>query len=333
MVDLSNFIQPNLSKTWRFPSFLAKNKQLQETIQKTWKEYSTTNSSNSDDPKLFWEAGKAVLHGRIIAFTAGYIKNVTKQYSEASAALRSAHNQLAQNNSPEHRKTWREAKVLFDHWAVAQEKLHKLLANLSRGYLPLTHIPAMKNTQGKLTYIPKDINQILENKSTNLYSPDPIDRDQAQDFLDQVPLPKLDQAFLKQINTPITLSEVTTAISTLANGKAPGPDGFTSEFYKMASDTISSTLLSVFETIADGGQYLRSGFQTHIKLIPKKGKDPTELGSYHPISLLNLDSKLLSKMYAQRLALMMPKLIHPSQVGFIKGCSATANIRKGPYSS
>lgn len=53
-----------------------------------------------------------------------------------------------------------------------------------------------------------------------------------------------------------------------------------------------------------------------------------EPSSYRPISLLNLDSKILSKIIASRLAKQMPSLVHPSQAGFTQGCSASSNIRK-----
>lgn len=53
-----------------------------------------------------------------------------------------------------------------------------------------------------------------------------------------------------------------------------------------------------------------------------------EPGSYHLICLLKLDSKILSKIIANRLALIMPILIHPSQAGFTLRHSATSNIRK-----
>lgn len=50
--------------------------------------------------------------------------------------------------------------------------------------------------------------------------------------------------------------------------------------------------------------------------------------SYRPIYLLNLDSKILSKIIANGLAVIMPTLIYPSQAGFTLGHSATSNIWK-----
>lgn len=71
-----------------------------------------------------------------------------------------------------------------------------------------------------------------------------------------------------------------------------------------------------------------TGSQAYIKLLAKKGKDPTLPGSYRPISLINLDAKILSKMIASRLAHILPTLIHTAQAGFVSSRSATSNIRK-----
>lgn len=77
-----------------------------------------------------------------------------------------------------------------------------------------------------------------------------------------------------------------------------------------------------------GGPYLPTGNQAIIKLLSEKGKDPLEPGSYRPISLLNLDVKILSKIVATRLANIIPFLIHPTQSGFVNGRTATLNIQK-----
>lgn len=68
------------------------------------------------------------------------------------------------------------------------------------------------------------------------------------------------------------------------------------------------------------GAYLSSEQQAYIKL--------TKPGSYHPISLLNVNSKILTKIIAARLATILPTMIHPAIAGFVKGLSTSSNIRK-----
>lgn len=103
---------------------------------------------------------------------------------------------------------------------------------------------------------------------------------------------------LDVLNTPISSEEITCTVKALANNKALGPKGYTTEFNKAASKAILPSLLSLYNTMWDGGSYMPTGSQAYNKLLAKKGKDSTLPGSYRPISLLNLDAKILSKIIA-----------------------------------
>lgn len=107
----------------------------------------------------------------------------------------------------------------------------------------------------------------------------------------------------------------------LPNEKSPGPDGFTKEYYK----TFLSQLCKYFNSIAGGKEIPPEALLAHITVIPKEGKDPTIPQSYHPVSLLNLDIKLLAKILANRLKHLIPEIIHPDQTGFITGREARDN--------
>lgn len=63
-------------------------------------------------------------------------------------------------------------------------------------------------------------------------------------------------------------------------------------------------------------------------MIQKKDRDPQQCGNYRPISLINVDAKLLSKILASRLEVFLPKFIHPDQVGFIKNRTSSGNLRR-----
>lgn len=71
-----------------------------------------------------------------------------------------------------------------------------------------------------------------------------------------------------------------------------------------------------------------TGAESYVSVLPKAGKDPTTPSSYRPISLINIDSKILTLILSRRLARILPTIIHPAQQGFIKGRSAVTNIRK-----
>ncbi len=58
--------------------------------------------------------------------------------------------------------------------------------------------------------------------------------------------------------------------------------------------------------------------QASVALLLKKGKDATLCSSYRPLSLLNVDVKILAKVLAQRLETVLPGIISEEQTGFIK---------------
>lgn len=76
------------------------------------------------------------------------------------------------------------------------------------------------------------------------------------------------------LNTPITEEEIMVTIGSLTNGKAPGPDGYTPEIYKLLREEITPSLLVVYNSNWDRGTYLPTGQQAIIKLITKKRKGP-----------------------------------------------------------
>lgn len=109
---------------------------------------------------------------------------------------------------------------------------------------------------------------------------DTIDTSQAKHFLDSSKLPQISSEQLLTLNAPISQTEIEEAIKTLASNKSPGPDDLSDEFYKLTWEFIPQTLNKVFNGIWEGGVYLPLGHQAYIKLIAKKGKDPTEPGCY-----------------------------------------------------
>ena len=69
-----------------------------------------------------------------------------------------------------------------------------------------------------------------------------------------------------------------------------------------------------------------SARQSLISLIPKKDKDRNYLQNWQPITLLNVDSKIISKAIANRLKLVLDDIIDPDQTGFVTGKDISENL-------
>jgi hypothetical protein len=98
----------------------------------------------------------------------------------------------------------------------------------------------------------------------------------------------LNQEDIDHLNRSITQNEIVAAIKSLPKKKSLGPDGFSTEFYQTFKE----------ELIEREGKLPNSFYEASITLIPKPDKDTSKKENYRPISLMNIDAKILNKIMA-----------------------------------
>ena len=126
------------------------------------------------------------------------------------------------------------------------------------------------------------------------------------------------------LRKPITTEEIRRNLKQMGKNKSPGPDGFPIEVYKGEDDTIE-TLRLIFNEILLTKVTNKEFIKGQIILLYKKN-DPKELKNYRPISLLDSDYKLFTKILSSRLSQIMSTKINKDQHAFLKGRNIEDNI-------
>ena len=125
----------------------------------------------------------------------------------------------------------------------------------------------------------------------------------------------------------ITYLEISTALKNMKNGKSPGNDGFTTEFFKFFWPDLGMFILKSTNYGYRTGSLSVTQKQGIITCIPKPNKSRYYLKNWRPISLLNVIYKLAFSVIANRLKTILDQVVHEDQKGFISGRFIGENIR------
>lgn len=210
-------------------------------------------------------------------------------------------------------------------WHEKGEKNSKYFFGLEKNNYVKKTITSLKDGNRIITN-PEDIRDIQLCFYRNLYQ-SKLERDNVSEEFFSSAVNTLSEEEKIQCEQMITKSELKRILKTFKPNKSPGNDGLSWEFYNVFWEDIVDPLYESYQESLDKGIMTTSQRQAVITLLEKKGKDKCFINNWRPISLLNFDYKLISKLISTRVQTLMDNLIHVDQKGFIKGRYMGDSIR------
>lgn len=331
--------------SWYLPDVLLKHPSHCLTIQQALNDYVEHNKSDEISSLTIWEAHKPVLRG-ILQQQAGILKRdrvkLARQLeTEFNASF------VAFQNNPNQKGKIRLEKARLEYNLFLTESADKSLRKTKHMFYKNSNKPSTLMARA-LKSINKSYKPIRLKIADNVYTSNPLkivqkfsshlktlytetnktNIEEADAFFSRINLPKMTESQKLSIEKPITSDEVAEAIKTLKINKRPGPDGFTALYYRTFTDIISPMLVEAFNDLLNNKSFRQESLLAIICMIPKPHSDDSLCTNYRPISMLNMDIKVLAKILAARLNMIIGTLVHRDQVGFMPSRQAGDNVRR-----
>lgn len=215
-------------------------------------------------------------------------------------------------------------------WIDKGEKPSKYFLHLESRNFTSKQIPWLATDDGRELHEIQDIleEQVtfyskLYSEQTNVNTAD----SNTGDVLNSLIAPKLTDSISRDLEGEVSYTELTAFLKSTKNGKSPGLDGFTNDFFKLCWTDIGYYVLRSINAAYVEGEMSISQRRGVITCIPKGNKPKMFLKNWRPISLLSTVYKLASGCIANRVKRVLDILINEDQKGFVAGRFIGENIR------
>ena len=126
----------------------------------------------------------------------------------------------------------------------------------------------------------------------------------------------------------LTRGEILEALKKMNNNKTPGEDGIPADFYKVFWTKIEEMFYNMMLQTFHQELLHETARKGVLNLIPKPNKDSRYVKNMRPITLLNVDYKIIEKAVANKILPSLDHIIHKDQRGFMRNRRISVNIRK-----
>ena len=329
---------------WKFNASLLKDleyvNKVNDIVQKLKDE-----TSYMTDKQLRWDFIKSEIRGYTIQYSTRKVRerkefklslekelyHIENELRESMSALKIERYQHLKEELEKIEELETKGAILRSkvRWSEAGEKNTRYFLNLEKRNAVEKHICQLQLDSGEIITDHKRILEEQKHFYGKLYT-NPVSETSVTDTLfndfssNLTTLPQDEQKLCEGL---ISENECTKALKTMKNGKSPGCDGFSVEFYKVFWNNIKGLFLESINAAFESGKLSFDQRRGIITLIPKRGKKRILLKNWRPISLLNTDYKILTKCLAIRLHTILPTIINVDQTGFLKDRYIGENIR------
>ena len=207
------------------------------------------------------------------------------------------------------------------------EKPNRYFLRVEKSHAKNKCILQLKNNNDDVITDPQQIMDACRDFYADLYKKEPIDQEAVNDFfLYSVNLPRVPPDLAESCEGPLTYDEAKEAISLMQNNKTPGSDGLPAEFYKQFFPLFGKDFINMINLCYLWHKLTPSQRLSLITLLCKNREFHYLLNYWRPISLLNVDYKIVSKTLSLRLRKVLPYVIHGDQTCSVIGRSITDNV-------
>lgn len=325
---------------WKFNTSLCQDEKYCTSLREEF-ELWLKQTNNIVDPRVRWD----YLKYQIRRYTQKYSKHKAREHKAERIRLEKQVQTLESklDMNPEQIRNYQQAKKAlekyYDH--VTEGLIVRSKANWieygersNKYFLTLEKQRKGKSTIRKLlkeNNIIEDEQQVLQSVKSfycELYKKQKVNTtdENAKRFLNTGQR-KLSEISSTSCEGLLTEDECKKVLMEMHSGKSPGNDGLSREFYMSFWDIVKEPLLTSLNYSYQEGELSTSQKQSVISLIVKPNKDKRLLESYRPISLINVDAKICSKVLANRLIHILDEIIDTDQYAFIRGRAIAEAIR------
>ena len=321
---------------WHFNTTLLRGTTFQTIIRNQWANWKILKPRDGSIVE-WWDQGKLNLKRTAISYSADLNRQRRSEYKELLKDINRLQREIDLGDSTcanvltnKQNRLKEIEKITKSTHRIKTDTTEKIHGEPQINFPPSTDNFQFKNMQSLRDRDGREITDPIEMTGEcrhfyeDLYTADPVDNTEIDLLLDTVDR-ALDPDDVATLEGPVTLSEVKGALFDMEADKSPGSDGLPAELYKFFFSDMGQDICDVLNNAFEHNILSKSQRHGLITLIYKDRGRRDDLTNWRPISLLNVDYKIMSKILANRVKRILHQIIHVDQTCSVSGRSISDN--------